>query len=293
MKKILFFFGLFSCVFAHSQELNAIVTVNTQQVNLSNRSVFKTLEKSLQEFINQTRWTDIKVRENERLRCSFTLVITKFENTRYEATLLVQSSRPVYNSAYQSPIFNLQDKEVSFEYQEFAPLSFNESSFESNLTSVVAYYAYLLLGFDADTFSEKGGHPYFTKAKQIANLGQNSGYEGWIDNGRNNRFSLINELISENYDDYHKTLYQYHRLGLDQMSSNEKQAKETIQNAILLLDRIPSLRLNSYAMTLFFNAKTDEITAIFAGGAMVDTKKLKETLQKLSPTQNTKWGEIK
>jgi len=155
MKKILFFFGLFSCVFAHSQELNAIVTVNTQQVNLSNRSVFKTLEKSLQEFINQTRWTDIKVRENERLRCSFTLVITKFENTRYEATLLVQSSRPVYNSAYQSPIFNLQDKEVSFEYQEFAPLSFNENSFESNLTSVVAYYAYLLLGFDADTFSEK------------------------------------------------------------------------------------------------------------------------------------------
>ena len=262
-------------------------------MNLSNRSVFKTLEKSLQEFINQTRWTDIKVRENERLRCSFTLVITKFENTRYEATLLVQSSRPVYNSAYQSPIFNLQDKEVSFEYQEFAPLSFNENSFESNLTSVVAYYAYLLLGFDADTFSEKGGHPYFTKAKQIANLGQNSGYEGWTDNGRNNRFSLINELISENYDDYHKTLYQYHRLGLDQMSSNEKQAKETIQNAILLLDRIPSLRLNSYAMTLFFNAKTDEITAIFAGGAMVDTKKLKETLQKLAPTQNTKWGEIK
>jgi len=187
----------------------------------------------------------------------------------------------------------LQDKEVSFEYQEFAPLSFNESTFESNLTSVVAYYAYLLLGFDADTFSEKGGYPYFIKAKQIANLGQNSGYEGWTDNGRNNRFSLINELISENYDDYHKTLYQYHRLGLDQMSSNEKQAKETIQTAILLLDKIPSLRLNSYAMTLFFNAKTDEITAIFAGGVMVDTKKLKETLQKLAPTQGAKWGEIK
>ena len=117
MRKITLFLALIASSFSFSQELNAVVTVNTQQVNLSNRSVFKTLEKSLQEFINQTRWTDLKVRENERIRCSFTLVINKFENSHYEASLLVQSSRPVYNSAYQSPVFNLQDKEVAFDYQ--------------------------------------------------------------------------------------------------------------------------------------------------------------------------------
>ena len=293
MKKILFVGALLCCMFTKAQELNALVTVNTQQVNQSNRSVFKTLEKSLQEFINQTRWTDLKVRENERIRCSFTLVINKLENSHYEASLLVQSSRPVYNTAYYTPVFNLQDKEVAFDYQEFAPLTFNENTFESNLTSVVAYYVYLILGFDADTFSEKTGHPYFLKAKQIATAAQNSAYAGWADNGKNNRYLLINELISENYDLYHKAYYQYHRLGLDVMSSQEKEGKEAIQNAILLLEKIPSLRLNSYAMVAFFSAKSDEIGAIFSGGAIFDTKQLKEALVKLSPAQMTKWNEIK
>lgn len=293
MKKILFVGALLCYMFTKAQELNALVTVNTQQVNQSNRSVFKTLEKSLQEFINQTRWTDLKVRENERIRCSFILVINKLENSHYEASLLVQSSRPVYNTAYYTPVFNLQDKEVAFDYQEFAPLTFNENTFESNLTSVVAYYVYLILGFDADTFSEKVGHPYFLKAKQIATTAQNSAYAGWADNGKNNRYLLINELISENYDLYHKAYYQYHRFGLDVMSSQEKEGKEAIQNAILLLEKIPSLRLNSYAMVAFFSAKADEIGAIFSGGAIFDTKQLKEALVKLSPAQMTKWNEIK
>ena len=293
MKKILFVGALLCCMLTRAQELNALVTVNTQQVNQSNRSVFKTLEKSLQEFINQTRWTDLKVRENERIRCSFTLVINKLENSHYEASLLVQSSRPVYNTAYYTPVFNLQDKEVAFDYQEFAPLTFNENAFESNLTSVIAYYAYLLLGFDADTFAENAGRPYFLKAQQIANIAQNSSYTGWADNGKNNRFLLINELISENYTDYHKALYQYHRLGLDIMSTDEKGGKEAIQNAIILLEKIPSLRLSSYAMTLFFNAKTDEIASIYSGGMIFNTKMLKEALMKLAPTQVTKWNEIK
>ena len=276
-----------------AQELNAIVTVNTQQVNQSNRSVFKTLEKSLHEFINQTRWTELKVEENERIRCNFTLVINKVEGNHYQATLLVQSSRPVYNSNYQTPIFNLQDKEVDFDYQEFAPLTFSENTFESNLTSVIAYYVYVLLGTDADTFALQGGKPYFIKAQQIANIARTNNNGGWEDNGKSNRFLLINELISENYDLYHKAYYDYHRLGLDIMSSNEKQAKEEVAAAVDLLTQIPSLRLNSYAMIAFFNAKTDEITAIFSSGAMVDTKKLKEAVFKLSPAQVTKWNKIK
>lgn len=293
MKRILFILPLLLSSWAMAQELNAVVTVNTQQVNLSNRQVFKTLEKSLQEFINQTRWTDLKVHENERLNCSFTFVIHKYENAHYEANLLVQSSRPVYNSAYQTPVFNLQDKEVAFDYQEYATLSFNESTFESNLTSVVAYYAYILLGLDADTFAPNSGKPYFIKAQQIANTAKTTNYAGWADDGKNNRFALITELISENYEAYHKAYYQYHRLGLDLMSTDEKAAKEGIQNAVLLLQEIPSLRLNSYAMVAFFNAKADEIAAIFSGGVIFDSKKLKEALLKLAPAQLTKWNEIK
>ncbi len=293
MKTFFFIFSLIFNCFLYSQELQSIVTINTQQVNLTNKSIFKTLEKSLQEFINQTRWTNLKVRDNERINCNFTLIINKFEGNRFEASLLVQSSRPIFNTSYQSPILNLQDKEVSFSYQEYEPLSFNPNAFHSNLTSVVAYYAYLILGFDANTFSESGGHSFFTQAQNIVISAQSSGFAGWTDDGTNNRWLLVSELLSENYNNYQKTWYQYHRLGLDTMSTDEKAAKETLQKAILLLDKIPSLRLNSYAMNLFFNAKADEIVSIFSGGSIFNTASLKETLGKIAPWQATKWNGIK
>lgn len=293
MKKILCILVLILGWNLHSQELNALVSINTQKISVTNKSVFKTLEKSLQEFINKTQWTNQKVRENERIQCSFTLVINKYEGNRFEASLLVQSSRPVFNTSYQTPVLNLQDKDVFFNYQEYEPLSFNENTFESNLTSVVAYYVYLILGFDANTFSESGSHHYFTQAQNVVISAQSSGFGGWTDDGSNNRWLLVNELLSENYQNYHKTWYQYHRLGLDVMSGNEKQGKEEIQKAILLLEKIPSLRLNSYAMNLFFNAKTDEIVSIFSGGSIFNTASLKEMLSRIAPSQIVKWNQIK
>ncbi|MDO4783169.1 MAG: DUF4835 family protein [Capnocytophaga felis] len=293
MKKFLLILALILGRNLHSQELNCMVTVNTQKVNVTNKSVFKTLEKSLQEFINRTQWTDQKVRDNERIQCSFTLVINKYETNRFEGSLLVQSSRPVFHTSYQTPVINLQDKEVTFNYQEYEPLSFNENLFQSNLTSIVVYYVYLILGFDAGTFSEMGGNHYFTKAQNVVISAQSSGFSGWTDDGSNNRWLLATELLSENYQKYHKAWYQYHRLGLDTMSANEKQGKEEIQKAIFLLEQIPSLRLNSYAMNLFFNAKTDEIVSIFSGGNIFNTSALKEILGKIAPWQATKWNEIK
>lgn len=293
MKKILFVLSFIINGLSYSQELNSVVTINTQQVTITNKTIFKTLEKSLQEFINQTQWTSLKVRENERIRCNFTLVINKYDSNRFEASLLVQSSRPVFNTSYQTPVLNLQDKEVSFTYQEYEPLSFNENTFQSNLTSVIAYYAYLILGFDTNTFAPMSGHQYFTQAQNIVISAQSSGYGGWRDDGSNNRWLLINELLSDNYNNYQKAWYQYHRLGLDTMSTDEKTAKEEIQNAIQLLSKIPSLRLNSYAMNLFFNAKTDEIVSIFSGGGISNTTALKETLGRIAPSQATKWNEIK
>ncbi|MDO4229625.1 MAG: DUF4835 family protein [Capnocytophaga sp.] len=293
MRKFLFFLLLIISKLSYSQELNSVVTINTQQVAITNKTIFNTLEKSLQEFINQTQWTSLKVRESERIRCNFTLAISKYDSNRFEASLLIQSSRPVFNTSYQTPVLNLQDKELFFNYQEYEPLSFNENTFQSNLTSVIAYYVYLILGFDANTFAPAGGHQYFTKAQNIVISAQSSGYEGWRDDGSNNRWLLVNELLSDNYENYQKAWYQYHRLGLDTMSTNEKTAKEEIQNAIQLLSKIPSLRLNSYAMNLFFNAKTDEIVAIFSGGSITNTATLKEILGRIAPSQITKWNEIK
>lgn len=293
MKKIIFAFMLIISNLSFSQELNPIVTINTQQVGLTQKTVFKTLEKSLQEFISQMRWTNLKVRDNERINCHFTLVVTKYENNRMDASLLVQSSRPVFNTSYQTPIVNLQDKELTFSYQEHETLSFTENNFQSNLTSVVAYYAYLILGFDANTFAQNSGNAYFAKAQNIVINAQSSGFGGWTDNGTNNRWMLINDLLSDNYKEYHNAWYQYHRLGLDTMSADDKKAKQEVINAVASLTKVPNQRLNSYPNVLFFNAKADEITSIFSVPSSVNTTDLKRNLQKIAPSQSAKWNAIK
>lgn len=293
MKKIISILILIFSTLSHSQELRAVVSINTQQISLTNKSIFKTLEKSLNEFINKTQWTNLKIRENERINCNFTLVVNKYENNRFEASLLVQSSRPVFNTSYQTPILNLQDKELSFNYLEYEPLTFTNNTFESNLTSVIAYYAYLILGFDANTFAPNAGIPYFNHAQNVVINAQSSGFSGWLNDGSNNRWALVNELLSDNYKIYHEIWYRYHLSGLDTMHHDEKKAKQEISSAIISLEKIPSLRLNSYAVSLLFNAKADEISSIFASGSIFDTSQLKASLQKTAPAQLTKWNHIK
>ncbi|MDO5607426.1 MAG: DUF4835 family protein [Capnocytophaga sp.] len=276
-----------------AQEFNAKVTVNTQQISLTDQRIFRTLEKALQEFVNQTAWTNLKVQPNERIQCNFTLIVTKYDSNRFETNLLVQSTRPVYGTSYQTPVVNLQDNNVSFTYQEYEPLSFNINSIQSNLTAIFAYYAYVLLGYDADTFMPYGGKPYFTQANSIVISSQSSGFGGWLDDGSNNRWRLTDELLSETYTDYHSSWYKYHRDGLDMMTTDPQKAKEAIRNAVELLAKVNTVRLNAYAIVLFFNAKADEIKDLFSGGTITDNRELKETLMKIAPFQATKWNEIK
>ncbi|MFJ1442298.1 DUF4835 family protein [Capnocytophaga canimorsus] len=293
MKKIIFV--LMSCFLGqlHSQELNCTFSVDARQINITDKRVFKTLEKSVQDFINQTAWSNIKNTSKERIQCNMTLVLTKFEGNQFEGNLLVQAMRPVYNAVYQSPVLNLQDKQVAFTYQEHEPLSFNNNTFSSNLTSVLAFYAYVILGFDRDTFAPSAGHSMFLQAQSVLINAQSSGFGGWTDDGTNNRWRLLDELLSENYNQFHQVLYQYHRLGMDLMSSDTKKAKEEIQKALISLSEIANVRLNSYTTNLFFDAKADEIKAIFAAGALINTQVLKEKLQKMAPLHTSKWNEIK
>ncbi|MGA1777127.1 MAG: DUF4835 family protein [Flavobacteriaceae bacterium] len=288
---ILFVFGNHQL---YAQELNAQVIVNSDLVNQTNQQIFKTLERSLNEFINTQVWTNEEFLSQEKIRCSFVINLSGYSNDQFEATLQVQSQRPVFDTNYDSPILNFLDRDIVFSYQEFQPLYFNESSFESNLVSLVSFYVYVILGLDADTFSLNGGDPFYERARQIVNLAQNSAGKGWRpSDGVRNRFWLVDALRSNTFREYRQSLYSYHRQGLDQMTTNPLEAKIQMMNAINQLEPLYQRRPNSFLLQLFFDAKVEEIVSLFQGGPKVDFKETEEVLKKIAPFFTARWKEIK
>lgn len=294
MKQLLVF-GLFFFLVANTwaQELNCQVSVNARQTGYINLPVFKTLEKSLSEFINQTNWTDQKFKEYEKIDCNIFITISEYKSGSFKATLQIQSSRPVFGSTLMTPVFNFKDEQFSFDYTEYQPLNYSQNTFESNLVSVISYYVYTVLGLDADTFSPLGGTPYFEKAAQIVRLAQQEGYAGWkaIDGDRS-RFRFNKDILSPNFEIFRKSLYRYHRKGLDMMHENVAVGKKNIAKAIQEMAKIPSIRANSIVVRSFFDAKAAEIQKIFSGGPSVGITQVVEVLNELAPQHNDKWGEI-
>jgi hypothetical protein len=222
------------------------------------------------------------------------ITVTGFDNNRFEATLQIQSNRPVFNSTYETPVFNFQDKQFSFNYNEFEPLFYNDNAFESNLVSVVTYYVYIILGIDADTFKNNGGSDFFNQARDIVSMAQSSNFLGWKQvDGNRTRWMLIDNLLSNTFIEYRQAMYEYHRLGLDVMSDNSIQAKEKINGSIRLLGNLNNKRPNSFLLQTFFDAKADEIASVFSGGPKYDIRQLTSTLNRIAPTHNSKWSNIK
>ena len=295
MRKLGFFLLLFfSISLLKSQELNCLVTVNYNQVQGSNTQIFKTLEKSLTEFINQTKWTTKEVKPEERIDCAFTIIISSRASNTFKATLQVQSSRPVYDSSYASPILNLKDNDFNFKYNEFDPLIYNRNSFDSNLISTIVFYANIILGADADTFKKNGGEVYLKEAQNVMLQAQQSGLASWQNVvGKQNRFLLIDNLLSPKLRPYRAATYTYHRLGLDVFSSNKKKGKQTIENAILSLESIYNKTVGNYLIRLFFDAKSDEIVNMYSDGPVTNSqKRLTQMVKKISPNNNSKWKNI-
>lgn len=293
MNKIVAFFLLLFCGFSQAQELNCTVTVNTQKLQNANQQVFKTLETSLGEFVNQTQWTDKTFKQNEKIDCSMFIDIASNNSDQFVATIQVISSRQVYNSTYSSPVLNYNDKEFTFTYTAFESLNFNPNSFESNLVSVVSFYSYIILGLDADSFVPMSGKPYLEIAQNIANSAQQSGYKGWSQSdGNQNRYYLINDLLSPTYSEVRQTIYNYHS-GLDLMSQDLKKSKEKIKTSLLNLGKLASSKPNAFLTRVFFDAKSDEIVSIFSGGPSIPISDLIENLNKLSPLNSSKWAQIK
>lgn len=293
MNNIVIFFLFLFCGYSHAQELNCSVSINTQKLQNANQQVFKTLEVALGEFMNQTHWTEQTVKQNEKIDCSIFIDIASNNSNQFVATIQVQSSRPIYNSTYSSPILNYNDKEFSFTYTAFESLNFSPTVFESNLVSVLSFYSYIILGLDADSFVPMSGKPYLEIAQNIANSAQQSGYKGWTQSdGLQNRFFLINDLLSPTYVDIRQTIFSYHS-GLDLMSQDKKESKEKIKNALLNLGKLAGIKPNAFLTRVFFDAKSDEIVSIFSGGPSIPVSDLIENLNKLSPLNSSKWAQIK
>lgn len=286
---------LLSAFCVSSQELKATVSINSAQVTNVNPQIFKNLEKQIFDFLNNTKFSNKEfVKQNEKVNCSFFFIVNKFESNNFEVALQVNSTRPVFNSSFTTPILNINDKDVSFKYIEFENLIYDQNSFTSNLVSVLSFYANIILASDADTFSDKGGTEYLESALNIANVVQSSGFSGWVQTGKKTtRYNLISDLMSNTFDAYRETLYQYHINGLDRMADDLSKGKMEIINAIETLLKLHKVRPNSLLARTFFDAKTDEIVSVFTGGPVVDVSKVKDNLATISPLNSSKWNKIR
>ncbi len=295
MPRFLFLISLLiATISSTAQEINSSVSINADQTGQPNLQVFRTLETQLVEFINTTKWTDKDFKNQEKIDCNMSIIITNFEANVFQATIQIQASRPVYRSSYSTPIYNYNDKQFNFTYFEFESLTFNINSFGSNLTSVIAFHVYTILGLDASTFTLDGGREYFDIAKQIVNNAASSGSQGWkSSDGTQSRFRYNDALISQVYKEFHTAMYEYHMYGMDAMVKSQKDAKENIIKSISILKGINDRRPNSYLLRTFFDAKSDEIQSIFSGGPSVDITELVNNLNRMAPTKRENWSKIK
>jgi hypothetical protein len=300
MKKIISLFVLlFLYNISFSQEILATVQVNAQQLGGSNQQVYKAMEKGLRDFINNTSWTGKKLQNFEKVKSNFAIVISEREGNKFKGSIVVQAVRPVYSTAYESPLLNLQDTKFAFEYIENENLIFNERQFSGkNLIDVISFYVYLILGYDADSFQSMAGTQWFTKAQQISQNAQNRGYEGWGQvNESRSRALLIGEILNPNLSQLRSTIYIYHRVGLDNLfSQDQTSSKNTIFNTLMQLKIYENSFQQNYFFNLFMDNKSDEIFNIFNsgnnGGIMIND--LKQLMIQFSPKNtDSKWNKWK
>ncbi len=285
---------------ARSQELNCVITINSDQVESAsaNKSLFTTLTKSMMEFMNNRRWTEMSYASSERIECNINMVVKKVDGDVITADLQVQARRPVFGANYKSTLFNYKDNYFSFKYKELDQLEMNgPNNFSSNLTAVLAFYAYIVIGYDMDSFSRIGGSPYFSLAEGIVNASQGTdGYNdgGWEASFKNtkNRYALINNLNDEAFKKFRNFFYEYHRLGLDEMTYNAENARARIAAGLPLLREANRARPSSIVILTFFDAKDDELINIFTKASTKEKADALEILNDINPTKSTRYEQI-
>ncbi|MDR0756444.1 MAG: DUF4835 family protein [Tannerella sp.] len=280
---------------AQSSELNARLTINSDKIQGTNKQIFTTLQTALNEFISNKKWTTATLALNERIDCTFTIILNEMTDSHFVGEIQVQARRPVYNSAYTTTIFNFRDTQFDFEYTEFEPLEYTENTLESNLTATIVFYIYVILGLDFDSFAPKGGTPFLQEAQHIVTLAQSQmGWSGWkaFDSDRN-RHALATALTENNSDFFRQFWYDYHRKGLDEMAANADRGRTNIIAALPSLTTFKTARPNSVLLQVFSDAKLDEVIALYSKATTQEKQDGYKMMSNLYPAESIRLEAIK
>lgn len=284
---------------ARAQELNARVTINHQQVQGTSTSVFENMEQTIKDFLNNTQWTNLQFQRQERIDCSFNITVKKYEDSDnlFTCTLVVQANRPVYNASYTTTTFSTTDTSFNFEFKEFDQLNFRIETIDNDLTALLAYYAYLIIGIDLDTMSPLGGTEVLQQARMVANNAQSlvRSAKGWkaFDDYKN-RYGIINDYLDGGLEPMRQLMYKYHREGLDVMVENVDRGRAAILESMELLKEAHQNKSMSMVPQVWTDYKRDEITYIFKGkGTSTEKAGMHETLMNINSSQSAYWNQIK
>ena len=280
---------------ATAQELEAKVVVNHQKIQGTNTSVFTTLQESITEFLNTRKWTNAQYATREKIVCSFNLIVNEYsDDGRFACNLMVQANRPVYNASYNTMLFNFNDDAVNFNYIEHDKLEFSDDMVDNNLTAVLAYYAYLIIGLDMETFALKGGTNILHKAENVVNNAQMIGEDGWKAFGNSkNRHALVNDYMNGAMEPYRQLMYDYHRKGLDEMAQNAERGRSNITTALALLEKAKQEKSMSALPQLFTEIKKDELLGIYSKGTTKEKEEVVRILSYVNPSYTSDWEEMK
>lgn len=281
-----------------AQEFNFTVKINTQRLQLVDPKVFETLEKTVFDFLNNTQFTDLNLEVGERINCNIQLTIQQeISPTRFKADLAIQASRPVYGSNYETTMINHQDRDVTFDYEQFQPLIFSRNAYNDNLSAILSFYAYFILGMDGDSFSPFGGDPYFKVAQDIVNnIPQNAAAAnpGWRSlDGNRNRYWIVENVLSPRVRPFRQAMYDYHRHGLDVMSSKAVEGRAIMMQALEEIAQVNQVYPNSMIIQMFNQTKGMEVTEIFKGGTPNEKERTINVMTRIDPTNAARYRSVR
>lgn len=277
-----------------SQELRCNVSISSQRIQGANQNLFRTMQSDVYEFMNTRKWTDHVYGYDEKLKCNILIVLDEqISADEFSGSIQVQLTRPVFDSSYETTLLNIKDNDFRCRYVEFQPLEFNETSNRENLTNILAFYAYVILGFNYDSFALEGGTPFFEKAQAIVNNSQNLPVKGWKSfESERNRYWLLENIMNKSYSDYRKCIYNYHRNGLDLMSQRAEEGRANIANSLRDLQKVFRKRPSTYILQMFFDAKVDELIKVFSKSFPDERSRVLTILNEIDPSNGSKYAKI-
>lgn len=295
-----FLIFIFTCVCAvlpvmtSAQELNCTVEVNSSKIEGTDKSPFEELQEAITEYMNTQKWTNAQFAANEKIECRLFLTVSKYEDEKFTGDLQVQLSRPVYNSTYTTTLINFKDTKVEFTHRRGEPLIFNENSWDSNLTAILNYYAYLFLALDFDSFSLQGGQPYFDRMATIVQMAQSSGETGWrAFEDNKNRSAVLSSYTDAATSGIRELMYNYHRKGLDEMVTSPDKGRAVITESLQQIKKINETSPMSVALSIFKDTKLDELVNIYSGAPETERTEVYELLRRIYPTETERLEKIR